>query len=152
MTTSKPTVSSAAPSRGRVYRMSVSLDPELAAAFDRQIAEDSYPTRSAGVAELIRRYLADRAWVSGPEVAGAVVLLYNPHRRDVVRQLNDAQHDHHDQILAVQHFHLDHERCLEILAVRGHPKHIQELVRRMRSLKGVDAITLAVAAPEAATR
>lgn len=59
---------------------------------------------------------AANGWRAGDEVAGAVVLVYDHHTRDVVKRLMDMQHDCHHSILSTQHIHLDHNNCLEIVA------------------------------------
>ncbi len=124
-------------------RISLSLDHALAAAFDQHVRREGAPSRSKAFADLIRRHLVEREWAEGREVAGAVTVLYDRHRSDLVRRLNRIQHDHHRHILAVQHFHLDHHRCLEILAVRGRPEEIRRLVERMSALKGIKAVSVA---------
>lgn len=128
-----------------VTRISVSLDSGLVAAFNRRIAAEGFATRSQAVADLIRRRLTEHEWIEGREAAAAAVLVYDHHRRDVVRRLNDLQHHHHTVILAVQHFHLDHERCIEIVAMRGSPRRIETFVRRLRALKGIKTVSLASA-------
>ncbi|MBM4154273.1 MAG: nickel-responsive transcriptional regulator NikR [Lentisphaerae bacterium] len=129
----------------RLTRFSVSLDGDLVRTFDRRIAEQEIPTRSKAIGDLIRQSLIARDWVEGREVAGAVILVYDHHLADVVRKINAVQHDFHDRILATQHFHLDHDNCLEIVAVRGSPADIEPLTRRLRALKGIKSVSLATA-------
>ena len=127
----------------RVTRFSVSLDEDLVRTFDRRIAEQKVPTRSKAIGDLIRQSLIDKEWAGGQEVAGAVILVYDHHLSDVVRKINAVQHDFHPHILATQHFHLDHDHCLEIVAVRGRPADLESLTRRLRALKGIKSVSLA---------
>jgi CopG family nickel-responsive transcriptional regulator len=129
----------------RLTRFSVSLDEELVRTFDRRIAEQEIPTRSKAIGDLIRQSLIAREWTEGREVAGAVILVYDHHLSDVVRKINAVQHDFHDRILATQHFHLDHDNCLEIVAVRGSPADFERLTRRLRALKGIKSVSLTAA-------
>ncbi len=128
-----------------LMRLSVSLDKQLVEQFDRSIAEKGCPTRSKAIGDLIRANLIHRDWMKGKEVAGAIILVYDHHKRNLTRQLNSIQHDTHDLVMATQHFHLDHDNCLEILAVRGRPKDISALEYRLRAIKGMKFCSLATA-------
>jgi CopG family nickel-responsive transcriptional regulator len=48
-------------------------------------------------------------------------------------------------IIASQHIHIDHDNCLEIIAVKGAPKKIEGLADKMRAAKGVKHGTLSMA-------
>ena len=124
-------------------RFSVSLDEDLVRQFDAKIAAERCPTRSKAVGDLIRAGLVQTEWKAGEEVAGAVVLVYDHHKRDIVRKLTDVQHDCHDAIISTQHVHLDHDNCLEIVAVRGRPAEIDAIVRRLKAVKGLKHVSLA---------
>lgn len=124
-------------------RFSISLDEGLMRQFDAKIKKDRCPTRSKAVADLIRSSLVQTAWQAGEEVAGAIVLVYDHHTRDVMRRLTDVQHDCHGAIISTQHIHLDHHNCLEIIAVRGKPNEIEALAKRLKSVKGLKHVSLA---------
>jgi CopG family nickel-responsive transcriptional regulator len=124
-------------------RFSVSLEEELMRRFDAKIKKERCPTRSKAVGDLIRASLVQTEWQAGEEVAGAVVLVYDHHTRNVVKTLTEAQHDCHEAIISTQHIHLDHDNCLEIIAVRGRPAVIETLVKRLKSVKGLKHLSLA---------
>ena len=124
-------------------RFSVSLDAELLRQFDVKNKADRCPNRSKAVGDLIRAGLVQTEWQKGEEVAGAIVMVYDHHKRDVVRRLTDVQHDSHDVILSTQHVHLDHHNCLEIVAVRGRPDAIHAIVKRLKTVKGLKHVSLA---------
>lgn len=124
-------------------RFSVSLESGLVRRFDARNAAEGLPTRSKAVGDLIRAALVRSEWVADGEVAGAIVLVYDHHRRDLVRRLTAVQHDGHDEIISTQHVHLDHDNCLEIIAVRGHPRDIEGLLLRLKALKGIKHAALA---------
>lgn len=124
-------------------RFSISIDEKLMSQFDAKIRKDHCPTRSKAVGDLIRSTLVQTEWNADDEVAGAIVLVYDHHTRDVVRKLTDMQHDCHDAIISTQHIHLDHDNCLEIVAVRGKPHAIEALVKRLKSIKGLKHVSLA---------
>ncbi|MEI7948547.1 MAG: nickel-responsive transcriptional regulator NikR [bacterium] len=124
-------------------RFSISLDEELMNTFDAKIKKDKCPTRSKAVGDLIRASLVQTEWRAGDEVAGAIVLVYDHHTRDVGKRLTDMQHDCHDVIISTQHVHLDHDNCLEIIAVKGTPREIETIVKRLKSIKGLKHVSLA---------
>jgi CopG family nickel-responsive transcriptional regulator len=121
-------------------RFSISIDEELMNTFDAKIKKDRCPTRSKAVGDLIRSSLVQTEWRTGDVVAGAIVLVYDHHTRDVGKRLTDMQHDCHD---VTQHVHLDHDNCLEIVAVKGTPPEIEALVKRLKSIKGLKHVSLA---------
>ena len=126
-----------------IVRFSVSLDKDLVAKFDRKIKVERCPTRSKAVGDLIRAGLVRTEWNAGEEVVGALVLVYDHHKRDILQRLTDVQHDCHDVIISTQHIHLDHDNCLEIVAVRGKPAIIESILERLKAVKGLKHVSLA---------
>lgn len=120
-----------------LMRFGVSLDELLLEKFDNLIKERDYPNRSEAIRDLIREMLVKEQWRKGGEVAGAVVLVYDHHKRELVNTLTDIQHDHGDIIISTQHVHLDHDNCLEVVVVKGRPLKVQELFQKLRATKGV---------------
>jgi CopG family nickel-responsive transcriptional regulator len=124
-------------------RFSISLDVGLVRQFDAKIRADKCPTRSKAVGDLIRSCLVQKEWQAGDEVAGAIVMVYDHHKRDIVKTLTEVQHDCHDAIISTQHIHLDHDNCLEIVAVRGTPGDVDGIVKRLKAVKGLKHVSLA---------
>jgi CopG family nickel-responsive transcriptional regulator len=128
-----------------LVRFSVSAEAGLVRRFDRQIKAQGYPTRSKAVADLMRDSLVKGAWKAGREVAAAIIMVYDHHRRHLTGRLTAIQHDYHDLIISSQHVHLDHDNCLEIVVVRGAPKRVQALARQLKATKGVKYTSVAAA-------
>ena len=128
-----------------IVRFGVSLEKELLEKFDILIKEKKYPNRSEAIRDLIRENLVKREWVKGKEVAGAITLVFNHHRRELMNTLTDIQHDFHQLIISSQHIHLDHDNCLEIIVVRGKPRDARELADKLRATKGVKYGSLSIA-------
>jgi CopG family transcriptional regulator, nickel-responsive regulator len=127
-----------------LVRFGVSLEKELLDKFDRLIKDKNYTCRSEAFRDLIRKELVEKQWREGKEIAGAITLIYNHHKRKLVNKLTDTQHDFGDIIISSQHIHLDHNNCLEIIAVKGFPKEAQKLADTLRSIKGVKHGTLSM--------
>lgn len=121
----------------RLVRFGVSLGRDLLDRFDALVAERGYASRSEAFRDLIRGALVEEEWRGGGEVAGAVTLVYAHHKKDLVNRLTEIQHDAHDLIVSTQHIHLDHDHCLEIVAVRGRAADVRRLADSLRSVKGV---------------
>ncbi len=128
-----------------IIRFGVSLEKELLEKFDKLIKEKKYSNRSEAIRDLIRENLVKREWVKGKEVAGAITLVFNHHRRELMNTLTDIQHDFHQLIISSQHIHLDHDNCLEIIVVRGKPRDARELADKLRATKGVKYGSLSIA-------
>jgi len=120
-----------------VSRFGVSLEEDLLKALDRFVKENKFPNRSQAIRALIERNLVEKKWQCNNVVAGAIVMVYDHHKRDISTRSNNIQHDYHDVILSVQHFHLNHETCLEIIAVKGLANRLTELSDKILGIKGI---------------
>lgn len=102
-------------------RFTVSLDGDLAAAFERLIAERGYKNRSEAVRDLLRAALeSSRQTDDGAgHCVASLSYVYNHHERDLAERLTALQHGQHDLTVATMHAHLDHENCLESVILRG---------------------------------
>jgi len=118
-------------------RFGVSLENRLLEKYDRLIKRKGYSTRSEALRDLIRQELVRKEWEEDNEVAGAVTFVYDHHQRGLTSRLTDIQHDYQGLIISTQHIHLDHDNCLEIVAVRGRAREVQKLAHALQSVKGV---------------
>lgn len=120
-----------------LVRFGVSLEKDLLRQFDEHIKDSKYTNRSEAIRDLIREDLIKKEWRGNREVTGAIIMVYNHHKRELVNRLVNIQHDYHDNILSTQHLHLDEDNCLEIIAIKGKARLIKELFDNLRSTKGV---------------
>ena len=127
-----------------LYRFGISLEQSLIEAFDAHIRTQQYKNRSEAIRDLIRAELTRKHLEEGAIVAGALVMTFDHHKRELANALIDIQHDHHELIISTQHIHLDHHNCLEILAVRGTGERIESLAAALRSQVGVMQVDLSV--------
>lgn len=118
-------------------RFGVSLDEDLLKALDGFVIENSLPNRSQAIRHLVEKNLVEKKWQCNQIVAGAVVLLYDHHKGDITTKSNDIQHEYYDVILSAQHFHLNHDNCLEIIAVKGTSKRLTELSDKLIGMKNI---------------
>jgi CopG family nickel-responsive transcriptional regulator len=127
-----------------LIRFGISLDKELSERFDELIRRKAYTNRSEAIRDLIRQDLVEQEWLHGGEVAGAITLIYNHHKRELLNKITDIQHDFQKAIISAQHIHLDHHNCLEIIAVKGNPAEVQKLASVLKAVKGVKHSTLSM--------
>ena len=132
----------------KLARFGVSLDEELLHKFDLYVGERGFPTRSEALKTLMSDAIARDEWKKGAIVAGSVSYSYDHHKPGAVDKLLNAQHDFGNEIVCSQHVHLDHDLCLETLVVRGRASRIQELLNRLRQIKGLNNVTLTVVVPQ----
>jgi CopG family nickel-responsive transcriptional regulator len=120
-----------------VVRFGVSLENDLLEALDQYVNENHFASRSQAIRQLITNHLVEKKWQSNDKVAGAITLVYDHHKRDLLNNLADLQHNYFDIILSTQHFHLDHDNCLEIIAVKGKATKLSDLASRLTAMKGI---------------
>ena len=127
-----------------LFRFGISLPKDLLDKFDKLIKAKNYSNRSEAFRDLIRQELVKEEWKAGTEVVGAVTLVYDHHKRELVNKLTDIQHDFQGTIISTQHIHLDHDNCLELIAVKGPATDITKLADTLKSVKGVKHGTLSM--------
>ena len=120
-----------------LIRFGVSLEQALLEKFDALIGEKKYTSRSEAIRDLIRESLVKKEWESNREVTGAITLVFDHHKRELVNNLMNVQHDYHDTIISTQHIHLDHDYCLEVVVIKGRSQRAEGLFNALRSAKGV---------------
>jgi CopG family nickel-responsive transcriptional regulator len=117
---------------------SVSLDKKLLREFDRMSREKGYDNRSLAIADMVRAHLVEHhQQFAGSKIAGTVTLVYDHHKHHLQELLTDLQHEHRNVIISALHCHLDHDNCLEVLAVRGKAIDIKKLADELIAAKGV---------------
>jgi len=121
-----------------LVRFGISLEKELSKRFDRLSRLRRYPNRSEAIRNLIRGELVKDEWSSlKGEVTAVISLVYDHHKRELVDNLINIQHNCQGMIIASQHIHLDHDNCLEVIIVKGRAYAASSLAARLRSAKGV---------------
>lgn len=121
----------------KLIRFGVSLEEELFHELGEIVRKQRFPNRSQAIRFLIRKNAAEEAYEENKEVSGAVVIIYDHHKRELVNKSLDIQHEFTHVILASQHVHLSHHNCLEIIALKGKASELKALADKLTALKGV---------------
>lgn len=122
----------------QVIRFGVSFDEELNKKFNRLLKRQGYTNRSAAIRDLVRKaIIEDQLREEAGEVVGTITMVFDHVTSDVNDKLRDIQHHHHDVIYSTTHIHMDHDTCLEIIAVKGSGEDVRELADNLRAVRGV---------------
>ena len=134
----------------RLERTCVSLPSDLLDRFDEIIEKRGYSSRSEALRDAIRSYIVNYEWMSEVqgERVGVISLVYEHDQRGLADELTEIQHRHMGLITSSVHVHLDHENCLEIIALRGDGDAIRQLAETVMALKGVKYVKLNAISPD----
>jgi len=121
----------------KLVRFGVSLEEDLLMKFDSLIRRQKYTNRSEALRDLIRNELVKKEWMENKEVTGVITIVYDHHVRELINKMLDIQHDYYSHILSNQHIHIDHHNCFEIIVTKGKSKEIEDLYRKLKSIKSV---------------
>ena len=80
-------------------RLTMSLDDDLADAFDTLVRARGYENRSEAFRDLLRRDLGSVRQRDRPDGACVATLsyIYNHHQRQLALRLTEVQHQHHER-------------------------------------------------------
>ncbi|HND25920.1 MAG TPA: nickel-responsive transcriptional regulator NikR, partial [Rhodocyclaceae bacterium] len=120
-------------------RFTISLDEDLARAFDALIAARGYSNRSEAVRDILRAHLeANRvAREEAPHCIANLSYVYNHHERELAERVTQDQHAHHDLCVATLHAHLDHDHCMESVILRGPTADVRAFAESLIARPGV---------------
>ena len=122
-----------------MQRITISVDDELANDFERLLKERHYKNRSEAFRDLVRRELSSKAnRESTGDCVAVVSYAYDHHARVLSNRMVEHQHQHTALVISSMHVHLDHERCLETVVMRGKIKAVRKLAETMIAETGVE--------------
>ncbi|HEY3788616.1 MAG TPA: nickel-responsive transcriptional regulator NikR [Urbifossiella sp.] len=129
-----------------LVRFSASLEDDLLVQFDEFIEQRKLATRSEALRQLIREKLTSVAWATdATDVAASLTLVYDHHRSKLTDKMIEIQHAHGDRVVSSMHIHLNHDLCMELIALRGPAAEIQRLADELSGLKGIFQAQLVIA-------
>jgi CopG family transcriptional regulator, nickel-responsive regulator len=121
----------------QVKRFGVSLEEDILNALDELVIRNKFPNRSQAIRNLIKGSLVTEKVNKNKIVAGAIVIVYDHHKRELNNNLMNVQHDFHELILSTQHVHLAHDLCMETIAVKGKAQSLLILADKIIATKGI---------------
>ncbi|MBS1207873.1 MAG: nickel responsive regulator [Proteobacteria bacterium] len=122
-----------------MQRLTISLDDDLAEAFEALMRRKGYANRSEAIRDLLRRELGETSLAEGPVQQCVAVLsyVYDHHERQLASRLTDIQHEHHDLTVSTMHAHLDHANCVEAVFLRGATGKVMDFAESVKAQTGV---------------
>ena len=120
-----------------LYRFGISIDAQLIERFDTAIERRGYANRSEAIRDLVRDFLVREEWGADAEIVGTITIVYDHHVREIASRLIQLQHTEADSILSNLHVHLDHDNCLEVIAVKGRARKVQAFADEIIGARGV---------------
>ncbi len=122
-------------------RITISVEDELADAFDKLVAVKAYINRSEAFRDLVRKALDDSALADADnkqaECVASLSYVYDHHERQLANRVNQLQHAHHHVVIAAQHVHLDHDNCMETVILKGKLAEVEKCVDAISSQTGI---------------
>lgn len=118
-------------------RFSVSIESDLLDRFLKMAKRRGWENRSEALRHVMRDALVREEWQGDEEIVGTVTIVYDHHKRELMDHLTKIQHGHHNVVLVATHVHLDHDNCLEMIAVRGTASQVQEVADSLIGTRGV---------------
>ena len=133
--------------RRGVSRFSVSAPSDLVEEFNATIRRMKFD-RSKAVQTAMRNFLSEWKWTRENKgiMTGGIVTVYDHEVRGIEEALTDIQHHNQTIISSTMHIHLDDRNCLEMIAVRGEVKAVQNLAQELVRQRGVKQTKLALVA------
>lgn len=122
-------------------RITISVEDDLADAFDQLVAVRAYVNRSEAFRDLVRKAL-DEAVIEDmdhaqAECVASLSYVYDHHERQLANRVNQLQHAHHHVVVASQHVHLDHDHCMETVILQGKIAEVEACANAISSQTGV---------------
>ena len=123
----------------KLIRFGISMEGDLLHQFDHLIAHKGYTNRSEAVRDIVRNRLVEESVeVEHGNVFGALVFIYDHHKRELEKSLSNLQHDYFQNIISTSHVHVDHDHCLEVVLLKGKAKILKNIAEQLLSFKGVE--------------
>ena len=139
------------PSREKVVRAAISLEPDTLSKLDRWVHLRNSRSRSEAVRFLIHKELSETELTDpDADAVGTVMLLYDHRSPMVQRRLTTAQHRWGDHIRSSTHVHLAGDVCLEALVLVGRRSEVVRAAEDLRGVKGVRQGDYVIADPREA--
>jgi CopG family nickel-responsive transcriptional regulator len=119
-----------------LVRFGVAMDRPLLERFDAIVAERGV-TRSEILRDLVRAEVARSQVKGGAPAVATLTLVYDHHVRELTEKLTEFQHQLGEGVRSTLHIHLDHDRCLEVIVMRGRSDELKRVADRMLATRGV---------------
>jgi len=127
----------------KVVRFGVSVRKKLFNAFEEFIKKRGYVKRSKAIRDLMRNAILEEAWKDEQGIiTAAVIIVYNHEIPSLTDKIVDIQHNYPNEVLFSSHLHVSKLNCMEIIALRGEVRHIQEFAKEFSRFRGMKLVKI----------
>ncbi len=125
-------------------RIGISLPKNLLDKFDEILNYRGYSSRSEGIRDAIRSYITYYQWMSDVkgQRQGVITMVYDHEQRGLLQVLTEIQHEYRNEIQASLHSHVTHEKCLEVILLKGDGETLKRIAEQLMAQKGVESVKL----------
>jgi|SRR5579872_2652238 len=122
-----------------MQRLTISIDDELASAFDRLVRDRGYENRSEAFRDLVRKELGAEQLSRGKakHCVGTLSYVYDHHERQLASRLTSMQHEHLGVTVATMRANLDPNNCIETVILRGPTQAVTRFAQDVMAQTGV---------------
>jgi len=121
-----------------LVRTTLAIERELLEKFDAWMQDHGYDNRSEAMRDLIRSCLVQEEWSNAKaRVVGVVGIVFDHEQHELAQELTHLQHENPHIVLCSQHVHLDQQRCMETIMLRGKADELRRLADAVISQRGV---------------
>lgn len=119
----------------KIVRTSITLPKDLVKELDKFV-ESTKSDRSKIIHQSIRNFLST-PHKEEDIVAGSLMVVYNHDEHGLEEELTDIQHEFINLIVSNTHIHLDENKCMLTIFVRGDFKNIRNMINKIIGKRGV---------------
>jgi CopG family nickel-responsive transcriptional regulator len=134
-----------------LVRFGVAMEASLLAQFD-QLVSERRSSRSELLRDLAREEIMRSLARKRVEAFASVTIVYNHHVRELSERITEMQHQLGDQVRSTMHVHLDHDRCLEVIVMRGRADRLQAIAEKLFATRGILQGSIEIVAAAAGPR
>jgi CopG family nickel-responsive transcriptional regulator len=134
-----------------LVRFGVAMDRGLLEELD-VLVERRGGTRSEVLRDLVRAEVTRARVERDVPAVATLTLVYDHHVRELTERLTEFQHGLGERVRATLHIHLDEDRCLEVVVLKGRSEELKDAGARLLATRGVTHGNLEIVAEDRARR
>jgi CopG family nickel-responsive transcriptional regulator len=112
------------------------MEASLLAQFDQLVAQ-RHTSRSELLRDLAREEIIKSLAMQRVDAFASVTVVYDHGVRELSERITEMQHDLGEQVRSTMHVHLDADRCLEVIVMRGRADKLRNAAERLFATRGV---------------
>jgi len=118
-------------------KFGVYIPGDLVEEVEAIMKEAGFRNKSRLIQEALKNFIYEYKWRYEGFVYGIIGVIYNHETEHIDDRLTDIQHEFLDVIVSTIHIHLDKERCMLAIIVKGGSDRVKKLFESINGLRGV---------------